>query len=737
MSDVKLVKSLGWMSRWLMPGQRLMAAMSLPVKLSLIAACVMLPLALMYTSVMLDRVSALQYVDTEIDAVQIEQALLPFLVSVEHHHNRFSALKSAVDAVEAFSLEKEMGLMAQAIETSSGDALQQHREVLNAVRVLSMMSAEKSGLVLDPEARSYFLMDALINAVQPAMRELSMQVAADSLSQGSHTVSSGQVAVIVFNLEQVAAKMQAFVRAGGQPLMAMDVIDREVRAGLANATVESRSNALGSLSELHQALTVELTHELQERRARTIHRMVMESAAFLFGMCTLTYLLFAFVASFRKSVQTLHAWIHDIAAGDLAQRPSVMGHDELASLGRVIGRMTDSLSALVAEIRNSAAMVNLTGEYVARGSARLAHRTEEQASSLRNSVSAITQLGAAVQQNAHSARSLNEMTVQLKGTAEQGKKAMSESLRSMAAMQAASREVAEIVMVLDDIAFQTTMLSLNASIEASKAGEAGRGFSVVAASVKELAQRCAEATERIRSLIGVSVQQVEESKHRLDLTSGVLDQVVSGVRDVSSQLQLISESTVQQSSGLQEVQHSVGCLDDITRQNAALVEQSSTASNALLSRADALKKSVASMKLMQGSPEEALSLVQRGLDTLKRVGRQQAFSLFHDPLGGFIDRDLYLFAFDRSGVCLALGAQPRFVGMHVSDVPGLSDEFVQAAWVTAENGGGWISYQFINPLTHAVSKKESYVVAVDSSLFIGCGVYKSVDEAMNLAFSDA
>jgi methyl-accepting chemotaxis protein len=741
----KPVPKTGSAWHWLKHGEQLMGRMNVPVKLTLIAASVILPLIAMYSSVLKDRIEAIRYIEAEIASVRIEQQLPTLLMSRDQvAQEPLSRLVAAASDTEAFSIAEEIQALKQVGGMSSRDPVQHQTALVSAIESISLMSAERSGLVLDPEAKSYFLMDAMVNAVQPAMRMLTLMQATANAGQAlgsgqSSTAELPQIASVVrFNVSQATAKLSAYERAGGQRLPAMLVVAQAVQGvGLVQgpAGVQERDRALNALVQLHQAITIELEATLRDRWERTVQRMLLETAAFVLGMLLLGYFLWSFVSSFRRSVRTLTVWIRDIASGDLAARPVVDGRDELARLGQGVGHMTDRLSALVAEIRNSATMVNMTGEYVAKGSARLAHRTEEQASSLRSSVSAISQLSAAVDQNAHSAASLNGLTEELKGTAEHGLSAMAESVQAMVAMQAASSEVADIVMVLDDIAFQTTMLSLNASIEASKAGDAGKGFGVVAISVKELAQRCGEATERIRKLTVVNARQAEESRLRLDVTSQALDRIVDGVRNVSTQLQVISDSTAQQSCGLQEVQHSVGCLDDITRQNAALVEQSSTASNALMMRAGTLRQSVASMRLLQGSPEEALTLVNKGRQALSTLGRHKALEAFHDPAGGFIDRDLYLFAFDRNGICLALGAQPRHIGAHIADIPGLSLKFLEDGWRAADAGGGWINYQFLNPVTREVCWKESYVVQADQGLFMGCGVYKQVNETSGLGMA--
>jgi signal transduction histidine kinase len=173
----------------------------------------------------------------------------------------------------------------------------------------------------------------------------------------------------------------------------------------------------------------------------------------------------------------------------------------------------------------------------------------------------------------------------------------------------------------------------------------------------------------------------------------------------------------------------VGKLDEITRQNQAMVEDSGHASRSLVSRAASLSSAVSSLRLRQGSADEAIGLVRRALERIQSDGRAQAEAVLHSAAEGFVDRDLYVFFIDRTGHYRLHGAKPEWEGRRVHELPGIDgDRFVQDAWAAAESGGAWVEYEIVNAATGQVQPKASWVQAVDGECVVGCGVYRSVDD---------
>ncbi|MCB1998761.1 MAG: HAMP domain-containing protein, partial [Rhodoferax sp.] len=539
-----------------------------------------------------------------------------------------SASWAAVQESAAPLMQGRLTLTVEASDTA-------HRRLTQRLLELAHLNAEHSGLILEPEAAEYQMVDLVLNrlpsALEAAIRAASYGsqfVQLDGPDPGERAEMRRQAEAVRAQRDDVLRTMAALVRAGAQPPGSWTGAEQRLTsfAALLEQAADLQERPSGQalytdadelathLAVVHSDVGSHLKRRLGERVDTLAQQAALRVGIFAFTLLVGGYLATCLALSFRGALRALRHSVQALAAGDLAHRTAVRGRDEVAEIGAMLESMSGQLSALVAEIRNSASMVDQTGQHVSDGSARLAERTDQQASSLRSSVSAITQLSSAMTHNADEARHLDDVAQRLARQAQEGHAAMQDTVQAMAQMRSASERVSEVVGVIDDVAFQTGMLALNASIEAARAGEAGRRFAVVAGDVRELAQRCAEAAEEIRTLIGEATVQVNVSSEKLGNVSNALDVIVGGVTTVSETLRGIAESSQQQSEGLQEITASVGSLDEITRENAALVEQSSTASHALVNRAGKLREAVVTMRLRQGSTDEAMALAQRAAE---------------------------------------------------------------------------------------------------------------------------
>ena len=316
-------------------------------------------------------------------------------------------------------------------------------------------------------------------------------------------------------------------------------------------------------------------------------------------LLALVIFVFAWLVA-RKIKEALDKAIsasEQIAAGDLTVKIEIDSQDETGQLLGSLKEMNEGLARIVGEVRTGADSIATATEQISAGNADLSQRTEEQASALEETASSMEELTSTVKQNADNAQQANQLAISASGVAVKGGDVINKVVRTMESITDSSRKISDIIGVIDGIAFQTNILALNAAVEAARAGEQGRGFAVVAAEVRSLAQRSAAAAKEIKTLIEDSVSKVQDGSRLVEEAGHTTQEIVTSIKRVTDIMAAISAASLEQSSGIEQVNTAITQMDDVTQQNAALVEQAAAAAESLEEQALQLVQVVTRFKL--------------------------------------------------------------------------------------------------------------------------------------------
>jgi methyl-accepting chemotaxis protein len=399
--------------------------------------------------------------------------------------------------------------------------------------------------------------------------------------------------------EKFAADRKAFVAEGLRPMV------NALRANEVDVASHIMENKIRPLYQpakegIEALVQLQLDVARQEYESAHSRDTIIRNfsiAATILGVGLLAWIGFATIRAITRPLDAAVKLARSVAAGDLTQRIEVQSTNEIGQLMQALKDMNASLVTIVGQVRSGTETITVASREIAHGNADLSGRTESQASSLEETASSMEELTSTVRQNAENARQANQLVVSTADVAVKGGRVVGEVVDTMASIKDSSRKIADIIGVIDGIAFQTNILALNAAVEAARAGEQGRGFAVVASEVRNLAQRSAGAAKEIKALIEDSVQKVDAGGELVDEAGKTMDEIVSSVKRVTDIMSEIAAASQEQSAGIEQVNQAVGQMDEMTQQNAALVEEAAAAAESLQEQAARLAEAVSVFKL--------------------------------------------------------------------------------------------------------------------------------------------
>ena len=516
----------------------------------------------------------------------------------------------------------EQAVSTKQVKTAESTKL--HTQLIGGVLLLNEEVLSEFGLSLDPDLDAYYLIQASLVNMPMLAENLGIMRAqgtgflaqASLPPEGRATLSAlskrvKEVQGDMFRNIKRAIEANAAMKAalGAKVDASKQTVDKALALAdqaLINATditqpapayFDEFTRTIDGLYEFNALAMKSLEQALEQRVAGMHQKQYWTAALLLFGLISAVLLAVAFVRSITGPIQEAVCVATAVAEGNLGVPVEVRGNNELGQLMQALSGMRDHLSQVVTRVRQGSEGVATASAEIASGNHDLSARTESQASSLEETAASMEQLSATVKQNADSARQANQLAASASTVAVKGGEVVAQVVDTMTGINDSSRKIADIISVIDGIAFQTNILALNAAVEAARAGEQGRGFAVVASEVRSLAGRSADAAKEIKTLINASVERVEQGTALVDQAGSTMTEVVSSIRRVTDLMGEISAASNEQSLGVSQVGEAVTQMDQVTQQNAALVEEMAAAASGLQSQAQDLVKVVAVFKL--------------------------------------------------------------------------------------------------------------------------------------------
>jgi methyl-accepting chemotaxis protein len=638
---------------WLRPGVNWFRRMMFPGKSAVVLLLLLAPLIMLLVFFARDHLAMLESTANERRGVAVVQAIVPAMQATQllrravvdrangkdrpdleglraDFNKRYATAMAAIKLQHAYfggdgdvhikEIEAAYAA-AQSIDTKAPAAEQ--RKPLVALSgefaVITPHFVDSSGLALDPEGDSYYLMLVSMVELPDLMEAMGLTrgamatLARDGISPATVAPAAAALAVDKASVNRIqlsfgralefnaGLKQLKFEEGLQKSLAFFKAADATITGGpgalSADAVVSDATVAIQDLLALQGRVAKTLDGLLAERESRI--RAAMTFAFVLTSLLVLAagYFFYCFYRAINGGMQALVVHMHEMAGGDLSRAIEVKGSDETAVLMRSLAEMQQSLCNTVAQVRETSAQIIDSASEVASGTLDLSRRTEQSAANLEETASAMEQIGSRVATTTDGSQQASQLASGNVGLARRGGEVIGQVVQTMDDIRSSSQRIGEIIGVIDGIAFQTNILALNAAVEAARAGEHGRGFAVVATEVRALAGRSASAAREIKSLIVASGERVESGSRIVSDAGSTMSEIVASTEEVGGLLQGISAGAREQASGISQIAKAIHELDQMTQQNAALVEQTAAASDAMRDQAQRLVTAVDVFKL--------------------------------------------------------------------------------------------------------------------------------------------